>query len=472
MGELDDLIAWSARRKAARSTELRIPYCAHVPTPRQLAFLQLDCREALFGGAAGGGKSDSLLMAALQYVDQPDYAAILFRRTYADLALPGAIMDRSREWLQSTNAHWCGDEKTWKFPSGATLTFGYLQHEGDQYRYQSSEFQFVGFDELTQFPEKWYTYMFSRLRRRSDSTVPLRMRGATNPGGLGHKWVKNRFVEEKTRGETVFVPSKLADNPHVDAETYRENLSRLDVITRAQLEDGKWVQDSSGLVYSSWDREHLVVPAPVVDSSWRRILSFDFGNVDDTAWVVLGWPRYSRTTYVLESHTQSGLIPSDCARIARELETKWRLDRIVGDVGGLGKGYAEEMRVRYGVPIEAAEKTNKRGYIKLVNGAFSNREAFVAHGNEELCAQLEELPWGDAEHTAEAEGMPNHLTDAYLYGWRSAVAWAEPEPPAVGPAPGTDEALAAEARRAKDRAVQESLRRGQRQFAEMAKRYR
>jgi hypothetical protein len=111
-------------------------------------------REALFGGAAGGGKSDSLLMAALQYVDEPGYAAILFRRTYADLALPGAIMDRSKEWLSGKGARWNEREKTWTFPSGATLSFGYLEHENDKYRYQGSEFQFAGFDDamLSQCP--------------------------------------------------------------------------------------------------------------------------------------------------------------------------------------------------------------------------------------------------------------------------------------------------------------------------------
>ena len=92
-------------------------------------------------------------MGALQFVDVPGYAAILFRRTYADLSLPGALMDRAKEWLAGTAARWSDKEKTWHFPSGATLTFGYLEHEDDKYRYQSSEFQFLGFDELTQFSE-------------------------------------------------------------------------------------------------------------------------------------------------------------------------------------------------------------------------------------------------------------------------------------------------------------------------------
>jgi predicted phage terminase large subunit-like protein len=116
-------------------------YISQKPTPKQAAFLLLETEEAFFGGAAGGGKSSSLLMSALQYVDIPNYAAIIFRRTYADLTLPGALLDRAREWLTSTDARWKDNEKTWVFPSGATLTFGYLENEQDKFRYQSSEFQ-------------------------------------------------------------------------------------------------------------------------------------------------------------------------------------------------------------------------------------------------------------------------------------------------------------------------------------------
>ncbi len=132
-----------------RATILENPWIPHEPTPKQAEFLLLPDREAFYGGAAGGGKSDALLMAALQYVEVPNYAAILFRRTFADLALPGALMDRSQEWLSGTEARWNERDKTWTFPSGATISFGYLEHENHKYRYQSAEFQFIGFDELT-----------------------------------------------------------------------------------------------------------------------------------------------------------------------------------------------------------------------------------------------------------------------------------------------------------------------------------
>lgn len=255
---------------AAQAIDIKwTKYIPHAPHPKQHAFLWLNCKEAMFGGAAGGGKSDALLMAALQYVDVPNYAAIIFRRTFTDLALPGAIMDRSHEWLGNTDAKWNDVKKTWTFPNGATLTFAFLKGPNDKNRYQSAEFQYVGFDELTQFPEEDYTYLFSRCRRpempEGDPdlwterevalallhAVPLRVRSATNPGGSGHRWVRRRFLEKvptdpddpesvADAAARVFIPSLLEDNPSLDKRAYEASLRELDAITLAQLRHGDW----------------------------------------------------------------------------------------------------------------------------------------------------------------------------------------------------------------------------------------
>lgn len=238
-------------------------WMTHSPTAKQAAFLSLDHLEALYGGAAGGGKSDAMLMAALQYVDVPHYAAILFRRTYADLALPGALMDRAGEWLHSTAAKWNSGTKTWTFPSGATISFGYLERDADKYRYQGAEFQMVGFDELTQFQETSYRYLFSRLRRLEGSEVPLRMRGASNPGGEGHQWVYERFIVGGRESGRLFIPAGIDDNPHIDKAEYLRSLSELDEITRMQLLQGLWVTDPTGKPFlAAWwekgrNRYHL-----------------------------------------------------------------------------------------------------------------------------------------------------------------------------------------------------------------------
>lgn len=227
------------------------------PTPRQTVFLVLDdILEVLFGGAAGGGKSEALLSAAAQYVDVPNYAAIIFRKTYRDLALPGALMDRSHKWWDNTKAKWNSENHNWTFPSGAVIQFGYLEHDGDETRYQSAEFQYIGFDELTQFSEQAYTYMFSRLRRVEGHDVPLRLRGATNPGGKGHEWVKKRFnlpSGQGTDGSRAFVRSRLEDNPHLDIEMYERSLENLSPLTRAQLREGDWdASNSGGKFHREW----------------------------------------------------------------------------------------------------------------------------------------------------------------------------------------------------------------------------
>lgn len=230
----------------------RTGYIPWDPTPTQGALLWYDGLEAFYGGAAGGGKSVALLMAALQYVDVPGYAALIVRRTLEELRMPGALIDLSRQWLAGTDARWNGNEHKWTFPSGATLGFGYLKNPGSETRYQSAAFQFIGFDELTAFLEGQYSFLFSRLRKPDKPTrgravdgvgisdVPLRIRSASNPGGDGHEWVKELFVEPSTR-RSPFFPAKLEDNPHLDRDTYLAALAMMtDPITRMRMEAGDW----------------------------------------------------------------------------------------------------------------------------------------------------------------------------------------------------------------------------------------
>lgn len=183
-------------------------------------------------------------MDGLLYADIPGYAALLLRRTYADLSLPGALMDRAHDWLGSSAAKWSDREKTWTFPSGATLTFGYLAGPRDHFRYQGAEFQKIGFDELTQFSDEQYRYLLSRLRRLEGARVPVGATGATNPGDIGHQWVYERFVVPGS--PRLFVPALLEDNPHLDREEYEHSLAELNPITYAQLRRGLWVTDERG----------------------------------------------------------------------------------------------------------------------------------------------------------------------------------------------------------------------------------
>lgn len=249
-------------------------WCKTPPWPKQKLFEKLECKEAFFGGAAGGGKSHCILRAALQYVNKPGYAALILRTSTQDLRLPGGLIPKSHEWLTG-KAHWNGSESKWTFPSGAMLQFGYLADMQDKYRYRSSEFQFVGFDELTDFTEEDYTFMFSRVRQRRDIGVPERIRSASNPGGRGHEWVKARFISPEmerdlventmqdvylipssVEGETsrASVPSKIRDNPAIDPTKYIRNLMHLGPVMRERMMNGDWTVMPTGLIKPEWLR--------------------------------------------------------------------------------------------------------------------------------------------------------------------------------------------------------------------------
>ena len=258
------------------------PFCPEEASLTQKVFLRTNSLEALFGGAAGGGKSSALLMSALQYVDIPGYSAILFRRTYADLALPGALMDRFKSWIDDfDDIHWNANSYVATFPSGARITFGYLNNTNDYMRYKGSEFQFIGMDEVTEIRESDYRYLFSRLRRPASgqlSQVPLRMRAASNPAP---NWVRQRFIVEGTEQGRIFVPSKLTDNPGIDADSYRQALQALDPIERRRLEEGDWWSTTLGTLF---ERENLIIidntEVPMVTSAARAVRFWDLAATE------------------------------------------------------------------------------------------------------------------------------------------------------------------------------------------------
>jgi hypothetical protein len=412
-------------------------YIPHRPSPRQSEYLALDCLEAGYGGAAGGGKSDALLMASLQCAHVPGYAAMLFRRTHTDLMLPGALLDRAHDWLQGTDAYWDGLAKSFRFPSTASIGFGYLAAPLDHQRYQSAELQFVGFDEATQFNFSQLQYMFSRVRSKKTIPAPPRLRTATNPGGISHLWYQRRYQipDEGTLstisqeiptddGPTrrVFVPSLLADNPGIDAAAYRRSLAQLDATTRQQLQDGRWVLDTSGLVYGYDSAQHSVLALPELyrHESWSHVLGIDYGLRDDTAWCIWAYCPTEPVVYLVHAESVSGHSPSRVAERTQELIDIWHPESIVGDAGGLGAGYIEEARVRWGLPILPADKANKRGYISLFRGALQSGTAKILSGPaRDWEVEAGSLLWADSRQIRENQNQPNHCTDAALYGWRA-----------------------------------------------------
>ena len=262
-------------------------------------------------------------MAALQYVDVPGYAAIIFRRTFQDLSLSGCLIPRSHEWLSNTDAKWDGQTKTWHFPSGASLSFGYMDSAQDHYRYQGSEYQFIGWDELTQFADEknTYLYMYSRLRALKGNPVPPRVRAASNPGGLGHYWVKKRFIDLETRVPgAVYIPSKVYDNSHVKIGEYVDSLSFLDPVTRARYLDGDWAITEGGTMFKrQWFKIVESVPQKLAMScAWDLAATepTEGKDPDYTAGVVMG--RDEEGFYYILNVLRMRDVPSEVEKLVRQ----------------------------------------------------------------------------------------------------------------------------------------------------------
>ena len=415
----------SLKKKIAvfQATVIDNPYIPLQPSHKQAVFLMREEEEVMFGGAARGGKTVGLLMAALQYVHHPDYAALLVRRTYTDLSLPGALIPMSHEWLGGTDAVWKEKKKTWVFPSGATLTFGYEVSERDKYRYQGAGLRYIGFDELSQFTETQYTYLFSRMTRQKKTDIPLRMRAASNPGGVGHEWVKKRFItptpEQMKKMDRFFLPAFLTDNPFVDQEAYNRSLNRLDPVTREQLRYGNW---DIGIAGNLFKREwfEVVGSAPPLAQQVRfwDMAATPKGDGGDPDWTVGCLLSEQGGIFFIKDIVRFRKTPAETERIIKQtaqmdgIETRIYMEQEPGASGVITiDHYAREVLKGFsfhgirstGSKITRAQPFSaacERGNVKICNSV----------GVSEMLAELELFPNGSHDDIVDAlSGAFNQL---------------------------------------------------------------
>lgn len=276
------------------------------PQPKQIEFMQRPEYEALYGGAAGGGKSDALLAEALRQVKIPNYRAIIFRDTTKQLE---GLISRSEELYKNLKSRpkYNHNEMVWKFPSGAKIFFGYMQYEKDKLNYQGKAYDFIGFDELTHFTYTQYTYLMSRNRPVGPNTR-VYIRATTNPGGKGMQWVKDRFITPapplnritdeykivtpnneiiRQKRSRIFVPSSVFDNPALlkNDPNYLATLAALPDAERKALLYGDW-SSFEGQVFTEFtddpahyeDRKwtHVIEPFSI-PKHWKIYRGYDFG---------------------------------------------------------------------------------------------------------------------------------------------------------------------------------------------------
>lgn len=259
------------------------------PQPKQRAFQERPEYEALYGGSAGGGKSDALLTEALRQAHIPHYRGLLVRKTYPQLS---ELVDRSQALYRRCfpKARYNATEHVWRFPSGAKIYFGTMQYEKDKVNYQGKRYDFIGVDELTHFTWAEYSYLMGRNRPGGPGTR-VYIRATTNPGGVGHGWVKDRFIsaappmtriageyrvvdpdgkEIMIRRERIFVPATVFDNKILltNDPNYLGNLAMLPEAERNALLYGSW-DSFDGQVFREWRND----PARYDDQRWTHVIA-------------------------------------------------------------------------------------------------------------------------------------------------------------------------------------------------------
>ena len=275
------------------------------PQPKQVQFMQRPEFEALYGGSAGGGKSDALVAEALRQVQFPYYKGLILRKSYPQLS---ELIDKSLLIYPRAvpGAKYVSTSHTWIFPSGAKIRFGSLHHSNSKYDYQGQAFDYIAFDELTQFAFDEYMYLISRCRPNGPGTRCY-VRATANPGGIGHGWVKERFIDaappmtpveddivvEDTKGRKVtirrsriFVPATVFDNKVLLTHdpNYIATLGMLPEAEKQALLYGDWNSFSGQVFKIVNDPEHyddrrwthVVNPFPIPET-WPIIRGMDWG---------------------------------------------------------------------------------------------------------------------------------------------------------------------------------------------------
>lgn len=282
------------------------------PSERQVKFHTSFSFETLYGGAAGGGKTAALCAEAItSAIERSGTHVYIFRRTLKELKQSvyneimqqispyqntpddkKAVMENGKRLTITYNSQ----ESVFKFSNGSFIQLAYLDTVADRYNYQSAEIHVLLIDELTHFLEDDYEYLKTRVR--SDQYPRLRVMACTNPGNVGHGWVKDRFIKSKDPNidmqpevaytdvqsglSRIFIPAKVTDHP---SEKFKENYLRVlnaikDEQLRSALRDGDW-DVFEGQVYTEWKKEkHVIQKLPVDLDVCKKYIGFDWGYND------------------------------------------------------------------------------------------------------------------------------------------------------------------------------------------------
>ena len=422
----------------------------------QTKFLAATEQEVLYGGAAGGGKSYSLIADPVRYFSNPHARMLIVRRSTEELrelisvskqlyprAIPGIkFMER---------------DKTWVAPNGATLWMSYLDRDDDVMRYQGQAFNWIGFDELTQWPSPYaWSYMRSRLRSTKASGLPLYMRATSNPGGPGHQWVKKHFIDPGTpndpfwatdeNGETIcwpsghsregeplfrrkFIPATLFDNPYLSEDgMYEANLLSLPEHQRRQLLEGDW-DINEGAAFPEFNRRVHVTEPYDIPSSWVRFRACDYGYSSYTGVLWFAVVPGSEQLVVYRELYVSKILATDLADMILEIEEGEKIRYGVLDSslwhnrGDTGPSLAEQM-ITKGCrwrPADRSRGSRVAGkneiHRRLQIDDFTEEPRLVIFNNcKHIISQLPSIPLDKKNPEDVDTHSEDHLYDALRYG--------------------------------------------------------
>ena len=422
----------------------------------QTDFLASSEREVLYGGAAGGGKSFAMLADPLRGINNPNFSGLLVRHTTEELR---ELIQKSQELYPKAipGIKWSERKSQWVSPKGGRLWMSYLDRDLDVMRYQGQAFNWIGFDELTQWstPFAW-DYMRSRLRS-TDPSLGLYMRATTNPGGAGHQWVKKTFVDpspantafwatELESGNVItfpkghsregqplfrrrFIPANLFDNPYLaESGDYEAMLLSLPEHQRRQLLDGDW-DVSEGAAFPEFNRQIHVVEPYKIPASWTKFRACDYGygSYSAVVWIAI---TPAEQLVIYRELQVSKVLAVDLADMILQLEADdGRIQYGVLDSslwhkrGDTGPSLAEQMIVRgcRWRPSDRSKGSRVAGkneiHRRLQVDEFTQEPRMVVFNNcTNLISQLPSLPLDKKNPEDVDTNAMDHMYDALRYG--------------------------------------------------------
>ena len=422
----------------------------------QTKFLSASEQEVLYGGAAGGGKSYAMIADPVRYLNNPNARMLLVRRSTEELR---ELISVSKQLYPKAipGIKFMERDKTWVAPSGATLWMSYLDRDDDVMRYQGQAFNWIGFDELTQWPTPYaWNYMRSRLRATKASGLPLYMRATSNPGGPGHVWVKKTFIDPSQPGKPFwatdeegsvitwpkghsregeplfkrrFIPATLFDNPYLsDDGMYEANLLSLPEHQRRQLLQGDW-DINEGAAFPEFNRKIHVVDPYDIPSNWARFRAADYGYGSYTGVLWFAVVPGSEQLVVYRELYVSKVTATDLADMILEIEAGENVRYGVLDSslwhnrGDTGPSLAEQMIIRgcRWRPADRSKGSRVAGkneiHRRLQVDEFTEEPRLVIFGNcMNLISQLPSLPLSKNNPEDVDTHAEDHLYDALRYG--------------------------------------------------------